>query len=75
MDGIIILVYHFVTPDMDIGRNERLDIQDVMYLIKKFSMKPGELFTVWVIASSSDGARVAWRFICLVRKEAVRTWC
>lgn len=39
--------------DMSIGKIERftdIDVQDVIFLIKKFSMKPEELLTVWAKA-------------------------
>jgi len=39
--------------DMSIGKLERftdIDVQDVIFLIKKFSMKPEELLTVWAKA-------------------------
>ena len=39
--------------DMSIGKIERftdIDIQDVIFLIKKFSMKPEELLTAWAKA-------------------------
>lgn len=39
--------------DMSIGKIERftdIDVQDVTYLIKKFSMKPEELLTAWARA-------------------------
>ncbi len=43
--------------DMSIGKIERftdIDIQDIIFLIKKFSMKPEELLTVWAKALSKS---------------------